>query len=434
MNLLSIGGSDPSTGAGIQNDILAFSNMGAYPLTAVTAVTVQNTLKFTNAESISAKIFDEQLESIFDDFIIDGIKIGMVYDSEIIKIIFKKLQKIKIPIVVDPVIKSTTGGMLIKRKAIKDFQKYILPLATVLTPNKYEAEILSEITIQNKSSLKKVTRVLQKQGAKNIIITGLELEKNKITDFVSEKNDTWSITNRKISSVNHGSGGNFAASLLFGLVNKKTLKQSIQTAKKQTLQGIIDAQKRGRGIPITNPKYTDIIFQELRNEINNLLRIRGMYKQIPECQTNFVYSKKNPKSTKEILGIEGRIVKTGKKLTVAGELTYGGSKHVATSLLAMNKKFPEIRSAINLKYQKSKMAKIRESGLVTKSYDRTKEPKNVKNNGSSIKWGTEYAIRNLEKAPDIIFHKGDHGKEPMIMIFDENPCKLMRKIRKIVKM
>ena len=98
MNVLSIGGSDPSTGAGIQNDVLAFSNMGAYPLTAVTAITVQNTSEFTNVESISTKIFEEQLESIFDDFTVDGIKIGMVYSSEIIKVISKKLQKIKIPI------------------------------------------------------------------------------------------------------------------------------------------------------------------------------------------------------------------------------------------------------------------------------------------------------------------------------------------------
>ena len=433
MNLLSIGGSDPSTGAGIQSDVLSFSSMNAYPLTAITAITVQNTSKFTNVEPVSPKILDEQLESILEDFRVDGIKIGMVYNSKIIKIIYKKLQKLEIPIVIDPVIRSTTGGMLIDKKAIKDFKKYMIPLATVLTPNKYEAKILSEISIQDNTSLKNAASTLQKLGAKNITITGLELEKNKITDFVLEKNFTWSITNRKISSINHGSGGNFSAALLFGLTDKKTLKQAIKIAKKQTLQGIIEAKKIGKGIPITNPKYTDKISKELKNAINKFVRINGIYKEIPECQTNFVYSKKNPKSTKEILGIEGRIVKTGKKVTVAGDLTYGGSKHVATSLLVMNKKFPEIRSAINLKYQKSKMVKLRESGLVSKSYDRTNEPKSVKTDGSSIKWGTEFAIKNSKKAPDIIFHKGDHGKEPMIIIFDENPTKLMKKIRKIAK-
>ena len=433
MNLLSIGGSDPSTGAGIQSDVLSFSNMNAHPLTAITAITVQNTSNFTNVEPISPKIFGEQLESILEDFRVDGIKIGMVYNSKIMKIIYKKLQKLKIPIIIDPVIKSTTGGMLIEKKAIKDFEKYIIPLATVLTPNKYEAEIISKITIQNDTSLKTAAKKLQKLGAKNIIITGLELQKNRITDFVLEKNSTWTKTNQKILGVNHGSGGNFAAVLLVALTNKKTLKQSITIAKKQTLQGITEAQKIGKGIPITNPKNTNTISQELKNSINKFVKMKGIYKEIPECQTNFVYSKKNPKSTKEIMGIEGRIVKTGKNVTVAGELSYGGSKHVATSLLVVSKKFPEIRSAINLKYKKSKMVKIRESGLILKSYDRANEPKNVKMNRSSIEWGTKFAIKNLEKAPDIIFHKGDYGKEPMIIIFDENPTKLIKKLRRIIK-
>ena len=434
MNLLSIGGSDPSTGAGIQSDILSFSNMNAHPLTVITAITVQNTSKFTNVEPISPKIFDEQLESILEDFRVDGIKIGMVYNSKIIKIIYKKLHKLKIPIVIDPVIKSTTGGMLIEKKAIKDFQKYLIPLATVLTPNKYEAEVLSKVTIQNDVNLKNAAKILQKLGAKNIVITGLELEKNKITDFVLEKNSTWTITNEKISCINHGSGGNFSAIILCELTEKKTLKKSITIAKKQTLQGIIEAQKLGKGIPITNPNYTDKISQELKNAINKFVKIKGIYKEIPECQTNFVYSKKNPKSTKEILGIEGRIVKTGKKVTVAGELAYGGSKHVATSLLEVSKKFPEICCAINLKYQKSTIKKIRESGLILTSYDRVNEPKNVKINGSTIQWGTEHAIKNLKRPPDIIFHKGDFGKEPMIIIFDENPTKIMKKIRKITKL
>ena len=243
MNLLSIGGSDPSTGAGIQSDIISFSSMDVHPLTVITSITAQNTSKFTNVEPISQKIFDEQLESILEDFEIDGIKIGMVYSSKIMKILYKKLQKFNIPIVVDPVIKSTTGGMLIEKKAIQDFRKYIIPLATVITPNKFEAEVLSEIRIQNDSSLKKAAHMLQKQGSKNIIITGLEIKKNKITDFVLGSNSTWTITDQKISKTNHGSGGNFSAFLLFALVTNKTFKQSIKFAKNQTLQGIKDAKK-----------------------------------------------------------------------------------------------------------------------------------------------------------------------------------------------
>ena len=434
MNLLSIGGSDPSTGAGIQSDVIFFSSMNVHPLTVITAITAQNTSTFTNIEPTSPKILGDQIESMFKDFKIDGIKIGMVYSSKIIKLLYKKLQNLKIPIVIDPVIKSTTGGMLIEKKAIQDFKKYMIPLATVITPNKFEAQILSGVKIQDNFSLKKAARILQKFGSKNIIITGLEIKKNKITDFMLKGNSTWMITNQKIPGINHGSGGNFSASLLFALASNKTFKHSVKVANSQTLQGIKEAKKIGKGIPIANSKYVDKIFTELDDAIKKFIKIKEIYKEIPECQTNFVYSKKNPQSINEVLGIEGRIVKTGKKATVAGELTYGGSKHVATSLLAVNKKFPEICSAINLKYQESTITKIKKMGLRVKSYNRIQEPRNVKTKGSSVEWGTRLAIRNLKETPDIIYHRGDYGKEPMIIVFGETPSKVIKKILKIRKM
>jgi len=137
VNVLSIGGSDPSSGAGIQSDIKAFSKLDTHCLTVITAITGQNTSNFGMVEPVSKNILENQLESIITDFKIDGIKIGMVYNSEIIKTLYHHLKKLKIPIVVDPVIKSTTGGMLIEKAAIIDFKKFIIPLATIITPNKF---------------------------------------------------------------------------------------------------------------------------------------------------------------------------------------------------------------------------------------------------------------------------------------------------------
>ena len=105
MNILSIGGSDPSSGAGIQSDVKTFSNLDAYGLTVVTTITSQNTRKVTSIEPVSAKSLRAQLDSTLTDFHIDAIKIGMVYNSQIIKVIHSKLRNVKVPIVVDPIIK-----------------------------------------------------------------------------------------------------------------------------------------------------------------------------------------------------------------------------------------------------------------------------------------------------------------------------------------
>ena len=166
--------------------------------------------------------------------------------------------------------------------------------------------------------------------------------------------------------------------------------------------------------------------------IKEFIEIKNIYKNIPECQTNFVYSKQKPKSIKEILGISGRIVKAGEEVILAGNVSYGGSKHVATALLAVNKKYSMIQSAINLKYKKQTISKIKKLKFTTYDYDRNQEPENVKSKGSSIEWGIKNAIKNSKKTPDIIYHKGDFGKEPMIIVFGETPNIVIKKILKII--
>ncbi|MBI2643000.1 MAG: bifunctional hydroxymethylpyrimidine kinase/phosphomethylpyrimidine kinase [Nitrosarchaeum sp.] len=431
MNLLSIGGSDPSSGAGIQSDIKTFDSLNAHGLTVITAITGQNTSSFGMIEPVSQKILKNQLDSVISDFKIDGIKIGMVYNSEIIKTIYRELKNIKIPIVLDPIIKSTTGGLLVEKRAIKDFKKFLIPLATIITPNKFEAEYLSEIKIDSKKSLQKAAKKIQDMGAKNVVITGLETN-GQISDFILGRENQYTISGKKIPKINHGSGCNYSSSLLFSLVNGASLKEAVKFSKQFTYDSIKKAKNIGYGISITQIKNKDDIHIELTRAINKFVAIRNIYKDIPECQTNFVFSKKNPKSIKDILGVSGRIVKTGNTVTVAGDLSYGGSKHVAMALITMNKKFPDVRSAINLRYNKETISKLRKERLHISSYDRNTEPKNVKTKeGSSIEWGIKYAIKNLKEPPDVIYHKGDFGKEPMIIIFAKTPALIIEKISKL---
>ena len=430
VNLLSIGGSDPSSGAGIQSDIRTFSKLDIHCLTVITAITSQNTSNFGMVEPVSKNILENQLKSISTDFKIDGIKIGMVYNSEIIKTLHHHLKKLKIPIVVDPVIKSTTGGMLIEKAAIMDFKKFIIPLATIITPNKFEAEILTKMKINSKNTPEKIAKRIQVMGAKNVVITGVEIKNEKISDFVLEKNKKYYIVDEEISKINRGSGCIHSALVLYSIVKNKNIKKSLEFAKKSTLNSIKNSKKIGKGIAITNMEESNEV--KLLNSINEFTKIKNIYKNIPECQTNFVYSKQKPKSIKEILGISGRIVKSGKEVIVAGDLVYGGSKHVATALLTVNKKYSKIQSAINLKYKNETISKIKKLKLTTYDYDRNHEPKNVKNGGSTIEWGIKNAIKNSKKPPDIIYHKGDFGKEPMIIVFAETPDIVVKKILKII--
>ena len=424
MNILSVGGSDPSSGAGIQSDIKTFSNYNVYGFTVVTAITSQNTRKVISIEPVSAKSLRTQLDSIFSDFHVDAIKIGMVYNSQIIKIIHSKLKNIKVPIVIDPIIKSTTGAILLKKNALRDYKKMIIPLADVITPNKYEAKVLSGIPNTNKSAKK-----IQSMGAKCVIITGATSSNSQISDFVLEENKEYVILGKKIPIRNHGSGCNYSASIAVSLAKGNTIRYAVKAAKDYVYQSIKNSKNIGKGVHITH-KNTSNGMRKLSDSINHFKQIKNIYKVIPECQTNFVFAKKNPKTIKDVLGISGRLVKSGKEVIIAGEIVYGGSQHVGTAVIKVNKKFPEIRSCLNIKYNTKIISKAKKSGFIVLSYDRSKEPKKSKQKeNSSIAWGITSSLKT--KSPDIIYHKGDIGKEPMILIFGRSPHDVIRKVSKM---
>ena len=424
MNVLSIGGSDPSSGAGIQSDIKTFENHGVYGFTVITAITSQNTKKISKILPISSKIIKSQLESVLNDFKIDAIKIGMLYDSSIIKAVHSMIKKQKCPIVVDPIIESTTKTILLKKSAIKDYKKMIIPLATIITPNKQEAKILA-----GTSSIRKAAKEIQRLGAKNVIITGYNESKKIIEDFILESEKDYILNGKKIEIINHGSGCNYSASIASSLALKRSIHDAAQHAKEYVFQSIKNSKKLGKGISITHKKISEIQ-KELSNSIFDFQNIKNSSKLVPECQTNFVFSKIRPKKIYNVLGISGRLVKAGDKIIQAGELKYGGSQHVATAVIEVSKKFPEIRSAINIKYEPDMIVKAKKKRMKVISYDRRKESKNSKQKeNSSILWGISSCLKSTK--PDIIFHKGDMGKEPMIIIFGKTPSDVIKKIQTI---
>ena len=430
MNILTIGGSDPSSGAGIQSDIKTFSDLGCHGFSVITAITSQNSSKYKKTEPISAKMVASQMDAIFSDFIVDGIKIGMVFNSEIIKILNKKLKNTEIPKILDPVIKSTTGGTLLEKSAVNDFKKFLVPICDVITPNKSEVEVLTKIKINSRNDLLDCSKEFQKLGINNVIVTGVEFEKDRISDIVFEDSKTYQVKSKKINSVNHGSGCNYSSALTVAIAKGNNLKNAVKFAKKYSLDSIKNSTNIGKGIVLTKIK-DDPFKKQLQKEIMNFSSMKNSHQLIPECQTNFVFSKKKPKTTKDVLGVQGRIVKAGKTVVVAGNLEYNGSKHVATALITISKKFPEICSAVNLKFDQETIRRISKLGLVVLSYDRKKEPTKNKKGGSSISWGISNAIKKSKIMPDVIYHEGDFGKEPMILIFGTDPNDVMKKIRKI---
>ena len=151
---LTIAGSDSSGGAGIQADIKTMISNGVYAMSAITALTAQNTTGVTGIMEATPEFLADQLDNIFTDIYPDAVKIGMVSSSSLIEMIAKKLKEYKAEnIVVDPVMVATSGARLISEDAIETLKKELLPLATLITPNIPEAEVLSEMDIMDEESM-----------------------------------------------------------------------------------------------------------------------------------------------------------------------------------------------------------------------------------------------------------------------------------------
>lgn len=169
---LTIAGSDSSAGAGIQADLKTFSALGIYAATVITTLTAQNTKTVSDIFVVPSKFFKNQLKTTLEDVKPDVIKIGVLYDNSIIKIVRDELVNYEKPIVVDPVLYSGTGTKLLDVSAYESFKRDIIPLSSVITPNIKEAELLSETKLKSVKDLSRAARSIENLGAKIVIIKG----------------------------------------------------------------------------------------------------------------------------------------------------------------------------------------------------------------------------------------------------------------------
>lgn len=433
MNTLTIAGSDPSSGAGIQGDIKTFDALGVHGLTVVTAVTSQTNLKFYKTEPVSAGMIRSQIRSVLADFKIHAVKIGMVYDKKSIKAIYDEIRKLHVPIVVDPVFESTTGGTLLRHDAFGYFAKYLIPLAHVITPNIPEAEKITGTRIRNLPDAKRAALKINSMGASSVIIKGGHMEDKTVTDLLLAEKKFYTFSQKRIARQSHGGGCIFSAALCAFLARGKSLQESARLAQEISFGSIRDAAKVGAGLHVARQKNADVLKNELAQAIGKFTEIKDIYRQIPEVQTNFVYSRPNPNGISDILGLEGRIVRAGTMVIPTGSLEYGGSRHVGNAVLEVAKKFPKIRSGINIRYDKGTIGKATAIGFHVLHYDRALEPRQTKGReGETVSWGVRAAVSKSRSAPDMIYHTGDLGKEPMILVFGRNPADVLTKVVKIV--
>ncbi len=247
--LLTIAGSDSCGGAGIQADLKTFSAHGVYGMSIITAVTAQNTQGVFAVQDISADIIQKQIEVIFDDISVDAIKIGMVSKTETIKIISETLSKYHINnLVVDPVMVSKSGFHLLQSDAKEALINYLLPMATVVTPNIPEAEVITGLEIKKVDDMEKAAKVIYKMGPKYILVKGGHLEDDAL-DVLYDGEKFYYYSSPRINTKNtHGTGCTLSSAIASNLGKGFSVMESIDKAKNYITLAIQYSFPIGKGV------------------------------------------------------------------------------------------------------------------------------------------------------------------------------------------
>ena len=264
--VLIIAGSDSSGGAGIQADIKTVTALGSYAMTAITAITAQNTTGVKSIVSIDSKEIFKQITFTCQDIKPDAIKIGMLHSSKVIKSVINGLKKVKISkVVLDPVMITKGGARLIDNKAIDILKNNLIKKVSLITPNIPEAEILTKTKIKNTEDMINAANILLRYGARNVLVKGGHLNKKIVQDvFVSEK-EIKIFKNKKISTQNtHGTGCTLSSAIATYFSCGKTLKKSCELGIKYVNNAIGSNIKYGKGCGPINHLGSVIIKKKFR--------------------------------------------------------------------------------------------------------------------------------------------------------------------------
>lgn len=437
---LTIAGSDSGGGAGIQADLKTFAALGVHGMSAITSITAQNTHQVTRVVDLDPEMVVEQIRVCVDDIGVDSIKTGMLHTSSIIRAVAAELRRTSAPVVVDPVMVAKSGAPLLMPDAVESLKLELLPLATVVTPNAREAERLCGFEVKTVENQVKAAKEIARLGCRTVVVKGGHVQGQKVVDVVYHEGDVVKLEGERIDSKNtHGTGCVFASAIAAHLAHGREIVESVRLAKEFVTDAIRYGLDLGRGAGPVNPVWSTLrkayMFEScerVRSAAEYLESIEEGGLMCPESMINLVEVVPHGERVEDVIGLSGRIIRVGSRLRVNACPVPGGSKHVASAVVTAHSLDKRFRAGMNVKFDHEFLEAAKSLGFSVSSYDRSREPPSIKSvEGMTIRWGVSEAYKAAGNVTDIIYHVGDYGKEPMILILGFDATDVVKKFHYI---
>jgi hydroxymethylpyrimidine kinase/phosphomethylpyrimidine kinase len=435
---LTIAGSDSGGGAGIQADLKTFAALEVYGTSAITSVTAQNTVGVYGIQDMPPEFVGQQIDAVLGDIAIDACKTGMLSNAGIITVVAEKIEEYEIEkYVLDPVMVAKSGDALLQKDAVSSLIDKLVPISYTATPNLSEASLISGVDIRNIKDMEEAAQKIWEMGARTVVVKGGHLEGDAVDVFYDGK--VHLLKSERIQTENtHGTGCTFSSAIAAGLAKGEDALTAVKKAKEFITKAIRYSFPLGKGHGPTHHfavLYTEAekfkVIEELR-EAYEMAKTMDISSLIPEVQSNLAMALSQASDLSEVAGFPGRIVRVRNTVRAVGCPDFGVSSHMARVVLACMKHDETIHSAMNIRYGEDIIEAAEKAGFAIGTFSRGEEPEEIKKReGSTLDWGTEIAIEQLGRVPDLIYDKGGLSREAMVRVLGKNPNEVLQKIKKI---
>lgn len=471
---MTIAGSDSGGGAGIQADLKTFSALGVHGACVIASVTAQNTTGVKSVFDIPVDEIGLQIDAVCTDMDVSFAKTGMLSSPGIVRFVSEKVKEYGFSLVVDPVMAAEAGGELLRQEAVLTMTEVLLPVSFAVTPNIFEAEILSGLKIKNADDAKAAAQKIAETGVKYVIVTGGHLDAEDIV-YDSVRREFTLLSGTFVKGGTHGTGCTYSSALTSYLARGYTFEQACLFAKEFVVEAILYSENIGAGVAPVNPSGASVLKAERANVIENILAAWEILKSddvfpqlIPEVGTNIAMtlpdifrssiqadsyasgllpplqrpsvdrSDRLPNAdgfgsfVSATAAFPGRIHKvkdrTGSQPTAEnlGYPAFGSGSNLAKVIQSAQEFDETVRSCINLKYTDKIVRLCGQVGFSALSFNRADEPAGC---DESREWGTSAIIsENGETVPDIVYETGGHCKEAVIRVFGTDAVDAAEKV------
>ena len=446
--LLSVAGFDPSSGAGISQDLDVFFSCGFHGLAVPTAWVVQGMHGVRDVAPVPEEALGAMLETLREEHGIAGIKIGVVprpgQARRLGMFLAEPGIKGRVPVVVDPVMAAKNGVRLTSDETLRVLKAEVFPKTTVLTPNLKEAALLAGSRSLAQSEMEACAQSLSEQFGLAVVIKGGHLLGPARDVFVGD--GEMSVYERpRLPLEIHGTGCTLSALLCVFLARGYRPKEAFLAAEAE-MDELLDELYQPEAAPSASKEtsgcqYLSMSLRQAGTAERQRVLVRleragerlcqlNPVELVPAVQMNLAYALPGAEEPQEVAAFPGRIGVYAGRLWFKGGPAFGASSHVARLIVTMMRHHPQLRSCVNLRHREDILAKARAAGFAVAEADRTSEPPEVRRiEGRSLDFLVEQVLASRAQAPDIIYDEGAVGKEPLIRLFGRTPAEVIEKMK-----